>query len=82
MSKQGVIHIATGAVDNALWDLFARARGKPLWKLIVDFTPEEFVKATAFRYITDAITKEEALELLRAKAAGKAKREAIVREVG
>jgi len=80
--EKGVIHIALGAVDNALWDLYARARGKPLWKLIVDFTPEEFVSATAFRYITDAITKEEALVMLKEKAATKTEREATVRELG
>lgn len=39
--EKGVIHLATAAVSNALWDMFAKARGKPLWKLIVDFTPEE-----------------------------------------
>ncbi|KAI0792540.1 enolase C-terminal domain-like protein [Abortiporus biennis] len=80
--EKGVIHIALGAVDNALWDMFARSRKKPLWKLVVDMTPEELVNATAFRYITDAITKEEALTMLRAKAAAKAEREAHVREVG
>ena len=80
--EKGVIHIATGAVDNALWDLFAKSRKKPLWKLIVDFTPSELVAATAFRYVTDAITPEEALAMLEAKAATKAEREKIVREVG
>lgn len=80
--EKGVIHIATGAVDNALWDIFAKSRKKPLWKLIVDFTPAELVSATAFRYITDAITPEEALAMLEAKAATKAEREKIVREVG
>ncbi|KDQ08660.1 hypothetical protein BOTBODRAFT_37810 [Botryobasidium botryosum FD-172 SS1] len=80
--EKGVIHIATGAVDNALWDLFAKSRKKPLWKLIVDMSPEELVRSTAFRYITDAITPEEALEMLKAKQAGKAGREAKVREVG
>lgn len=43
--EKGVIHIATGAVDNALWDLYARAKKKPLWKLVVDFTPVHFVVA-------------------------------------
>ncbi|KAF5333133.1 hypothetical protein D9611_002616 [Ephemerocybe angulata] len=80
--EKGVIHIATGAVNNALWDMFARSRSKPLWKLIVDFTPEEFVRSTTFRYISDAITPEEALELLKAKEAGKKEREAKVRELG
>ncbi|KAK8869975.1 hypothetical protein IAR55_000545 [Kwoniella newhampshirensis] len=73
--EKGVIHIATAAISNALWDMYAKSAGKPLWKLIVDFTPEEFVKATAFRYITDAITKEEALALLKAKESGKKTRE-------
>jgi len=55
---------------------------KPLWKLIVDMTPEEFVKSTAFRYITDAITREEALELLTKQQASKKEREALVTEIG
>jgi len=80
--EKGVIHIALGAVDNALWDMYARSRNKPLWKLVVDMTPEELVSATAFRYITDAITREEALEMLKAKAATKAEREATVQKVG
>ncbi|KZS93919.1 enolase C-terminal domain-like protein [Sistotremastrum niveocremeum HHB9708] len=80
--EKGVIHIASGAVNNALWDMFARSRNKPLWKLVVDFTPEEFVRATAFRYITDAITREEALALLKAKEPTKAEREASVRSTG
>jgi len=80
--EKGVIHIALGAVNNALWDMYARSRKKPLWKLVVDMTPEELVDATAFRYISDAITKEEALTMLKEKAAKKAEREAHVREVG
>jgi L-fuconate dehydratase len=80
--EKGVIHIAVAAVNNALWDMFARARGKPLWKLVVDMTPEELVDATAFRYITDAITRDEAIALLKAKEAGKRDRETTVRELG
>ncbi|KAF9051765.1 enolase C-terminal domain-like protein [Panaeolus papilionaceus] len=80
--EKGVIHIATGAVNNALWDMYARSRNKPLWKLLVDFTPEELVKSASFRYITEAITREEALAMLKEKAAGKAEREAKVRELG
>ncbi|KAI0697037.1 enolase C-terminal domain-like protein [Cytidiella melzeri] len=80
--EKGVIHIALGAVNNALWDMFARSRGKPLWKLVVDMSPEELVNATAFRYISDAITKEEALARLKEKAASKAEREAHVRQSG
>ncbi|CDZ98024.1 mandelate racemase muconate lactonizing enzyme [Phaffia rhodozyma] len=80
--EKGVISIATGAVSNAIWDLYARSRNKPLWKLITDFTPEEFVRSTCFRYITDAITPEEALALLKEKEAGKKEREANVIKTG
>jgi len=80
--EKGVIHIAAGAVNNALWDMFARARGKPVWKLVVDMTPEELVSATAFRYITDVLTPEQALAMLKEKEAGKKEREANVRELG
>ncbi|KAF7308271.1 MR-MLE domain-containing protein [Mycena chlorophos] len=80
--EKGVIHIASGAVNNALWDMYARSRNKPLWKLVVDFTPEELVNAAAWRYISDAITKEEALAMIKEKAATKSEREALVREQG
>lgn len=80
--EKGVIHLAVAAVINAIWDLFAKSRGKPLWKLIVDFTPEELVRATTFRYITDAITKEEALDLLRKMEPGKKAREEEVLKRG
>ncbi|KAL0570053.1 hypothetical protein V5O48_011908 [Marasmius crinis-equi] len=80
--EKGVIHIASGAVVNAVWDMYARARQKPLWKLVVDFTPDELVRSAAWRYISDAITKEEALAMLKEKEAGKKEREALVREVG
>ncbi|ORX39717.1 putative mandelate racemase/muconate lactonizing enzyme [Kockovaella imperatae] len=73
--EKGVIALATAAVSNAIWDMMAKSRKKPLWKLICDFTPEEFVKCCAWKYISDAITKEEALELLRAKESGKKARE-------
>ncbi|KAK7051096.1 hypothetical protein VNI00_005208 [Paramarasmius palmivorus] len=80
--EKGVIHIASGAVNNAVWDMYARSRKKPLWKLVVDFTPEELVRSAAWRYISDAITKEEALAMLKEKEATKAEREKLVREVG
>ncbi|KAF8634254.1 hypothetical protein AX15_001004 [Amanita polypyramis BW_CC] len=80
--EKGIIHIASAAVDNALWDMYARSRRKPLWKLVVDMTPDEFVRSTAFRYISDAITKEEALQLLKEKEAGKRERETKVRVLG
>lgn len=80
--EKGVIHIATGAVNNAVWDMFARQRQKPLWKLIVDMSPEELVRSTTFRYITDVLTPEAALDMLKANEAGKKEREETVREVG
>jgi len=63
--EKGVIHLATGALINAVWDLYARVEEKPLWKLLADMDAEEIVRAIDFRYITDALTREEALELLR-----------------
>lgn len=74
--EKGVIHLATAAVVNAVWDLWAKAEGKPLWKLLGDMSPEELVSCIDFRYITDAITPEEALEILRRNAPTKAEREA------
>lgn len=76
--EKGVIHLATAAVINAIWDLFARAEGKPLWKLITDMTPEEIVSLIPFRYITDALTPSEALTILQSKAKGKADRQAFM----
>ncbi|MDX6379673.1 MAG: L-fuconate dehydratase [Rubrobacteraceae bacterium] len=73
--EKGVIHLATAAVVNAVWDLYAKAEGKPLWKLLVDMSPEELVSCIDFRYITDAITPDEALEILRENEPTKAERE-------
>ncbi|PWN47886.1 enolase C-terminal domain-like protein [Violaceomyces palustris] len=72
--EKGVIHLATAAAVNALWDLFARSRGKPLWRLVADMSPEELVKCVPFRYITDAITPEEALKIFQDAQAGKQER--------
>jgi L-fuconate dehydratase len=80
--EKGVIHLATAAVVNAVWDLYAKTEGKPLWKLIADMTPEELVAAVPFRYITDALTPAEALDLLRRQEPGKAAREAEIRATG
>jgi len=62
--EKGIIHMATGAIVNAVWDLYAKAEGKPLWKLIADMTPEQIVGCIDFTYVTDAITPEEALAML------------------
>lgn len=71
---KGAIHLATAAVVNAAWDLWAKAEGKPLWRLVADLSPEAFVRALDFRYMTDGITQQEALVLLRRQEAGKAQR--------
>src|SRR3989475_7925341 len=70
--EKGVVHLATAALVNAVWDLYARLEGKPLWKLLVDLTPEELVACVDFRYIDDALTPAEAIELLRRNEATKA----------
>lgn len=62
--EKGVIHLATGAVVNAVWDLYAKVEGKPLWKLIADMSPEQLVSCIDFTYLTDVITRGEALEIL------------------
>jgi L-fuconate dehydratase len=63
--EKGVIHLATGAIVNAVWDLYAKIEKKPLWKLISDMSPEQLISCIDFTYITDAITKDEALEILK-----------------
>ena len=73
--EKGVIHLATAAVVNAVWDLWAKAEGKPLWKLLADMSPEELVRCIDFRYITDALTPDEALALLRRQVPSRAARE-------
>jgi L-fuconate dehydratase len=79
---KGAIHLATAAVVNAVWDLYAKTEGKPLWKLLVDMTPEQLVACIPFRYITDALTPDDALAILRRQAASKAEREAAMRAHG
>ncbi|KAI2829770.1 hypothetical protein CBS133816_4199 [Aspergillus niger] len=69
--EKGVIHLALGAVVNALWDLWAKTLNKPVWRIVADMTPKEFVRCIDFRYITDAITPEEAIALLKEVEAGK-----------
>ena len=61
---KGVEHLALGAVMNAVWDLAARRAGKPLWRLLVDMTAEEIVDAADLSYLSDALTREEALGIL------------------
>jgi L-fuconate dehydratase len=80
--EKGVIHLALAAIVNAAWDLWAKAEGKPVWKLLADLTPEQFVGCVPFRYITDALTPDEALEMVRRNEPSKSEREAYLREHG
>src|SRR5215211_6705369 len=66
--EKGVVHLAAAAIVNAVWDLWAKRERKPLWQLLADLQPEEIVALVDFRYLTDALTPDQALELLRAKA--------------
>jgi L-fuconate dehydratase len=80
--EKGVIHLAGAALVNAVWDLYAKVEGKPLWKLLVDMSPEQLVACIDFRYISDALTPEEALAILQRMQPTRAKREAEMRHVG
>ncbi len=72
--EKGVMHMAIGAIVNAAWDMAARHAHKPVWRLITDMTPEQIVSQIDFRYITDALSPEESLAILRTAAVGKAER--------
>ncbi|MHB1171611.1 MAG: L-fuconate dehydratase [Lacisediminihabitans sp.] len=80
--EKGVMHMAIGAVVNALWDLKAKREGKPLWQLLASLSPEEIVVLIDFRYLTDALTRDEALEILRRAEPGRAAREDVLVESG
>ncbi|XP_039610792.1 mitochondrial enolase superfamily member 1 isoform X2 [Polypterus senegalus] len=80
--EKGVIHLATSAVLNAVWDLWAKMEGKPLWKLLVDMQPEQLVSCIDFRYITDVLTEKEALDILRKAQSGKEQREEKMLKIG
>ena len=80
--EKGVMHMAISAVVNALWDLAAKRAGKPLWRLLADMSPEELVELVDFRYLTDTLTRAEALELLERARPGRAERTARLLEDG
>lgn len=80
--EKGVEHMAIGAVLSALWDIKAKRAGKPLWRLLGDMEPEELVKTLDFRYMTDALRPEEALDILKDGQRGKEKRIAHLLDVG
>jgi L-fuconate dehydratase len=72
--EKGVVHLSLAAVLNAAWDLAGRRAGKPVWRLLADMTPEQLVDVADLRYLSDALTRDEALEILRAAEPGKAER--------
>lgn len=72
--EQGVLQLATCAILNAIWDLWAKVENKPLWKLVADFTPEEVVRCIDFRYLSDVLTPDEALRMLKIQAKSKEER--------
>jgi L-fuconate dehydratase len=76
--EKGVMHMAIGAVVNALWDLRAKRAGLPLWKLLSGLSPLELVDLVDFRYLSDALTRDEALAILEAAVPGRAEREAAL----
>ncbi|PPF37092.1 MULTISPECIES: enolase C-terminal domain-like protein [unclassified Pseudoclavibacter] len=80
--EKGVMHMAIGAVVNALWDLKAKRAGEPLWRLLSRMSPEELVQLVDFRYLSDALTREDALQILRASEPGRAEREATLLRTG
>jgi L-fuconate dehydratase len=80
--EKGVIHLACGALINAIWDLYAKSEGKPVWQLLAEMPPEQIVAAIDFRYIADALSPSEALEILRAGKHRQAERLAILQAHG
>ena len=80
--EKGVMHLAMAAVVNAVWDLWAKREGKPLWKLLADMSPAQLVSCLDFRYVTDALTAGGALELLASNASGRGERERELERVG
>ncbi len=75
---KGAVHLATAAVVNAVWDLWAKREGKPVWRLVADLSPQEFIRLVDFRYLTDALGPEEALTILERQSDGKAARIALM----
>ena len=79
---KGAMHLAVGAVVNAVWDLWAKEAGKPVWRLVAEMSPEEILRIVDFRYLTDAITPAEALAILKKAEPGKAGRIATLEREG
>lgn len=80
--EKGVIHLATAALINAVWDLYARAEGKPLWQLLAEMEPERIAGVIDFHYISDALSREEAVALLKERRKDREQRLAHLRAQG
>lgn len=79
---KGAMHLATGAVVNAVWDLLAKSAGKPVWQLVADMGPEEIADIVDYRYLTDVLTRDEAVAILRKAESGKAQRVETLKNEG
>jgi L-fuconate dehydratase len=80
--EKGVMHMAIGAVVNAMWDLKAKRAGQPLWRLLADMSPAQIVDLVDFRYLTDALTPDDALQILERAEPGRSARAADLLERG
>ncbi|UHS57841.1 L-fuconate dehydratase [Agrobacterium vaccinii] len=79
---KGAMHLATGAVVNAVWDLLAKKAGKPVWQLVADMSPEQIADIVDYRYLTDVLTRDDALTILKKAESGKAERIEILKNEG
>ncbi|KQV12361.1 fuconate dehydratase [Rhizobium sp. Root1203] len=80
--EKGAIHLATGAVVNAVWDMLARRAGKPVWQMVAEMSPEEIADIVDYRYMTDVLTRDEAVDILKRAEPGKAERIATLKRDG
>ena len=80
--EKGVVHLATAALVNALWDLWGKVEDKPVWRLLCDMSPEEIVSLVDFTHISDELTKQEALEILTQQVSSRSEREEMVLKEG
>jgi L-fuconate dehydratase len=80
--EKGVMHMAMGAVINAAWDIAAKRAGQPMWQFLAEMSPEDLVTMVDYRYLTDALTPDESLEILRRSEPGRAERAAVLRSSG
>ncbi|CDZ63654.1 L-fuconate dehydratase [Neorhizobium galegae] len=79
---KGAIHLATGAVVNAFWDLLAKQKGKPVWQLVAEMSAEEIADIVDYRYLTDVLSREDALAILKRAETGKAERIEVLKREG